>query len=304
MINIKEIISFLESSKMKFEYCGSRDLNIRCFSTLENVKSHNIIWIKNPNKVKVAEFEKSQDLLIVTNKSNEYNLEQSNYIFCENTKEVFFRILDRFFNAKQEKTNISSKAVIESNCIGKNVYIGHNTYIGSDVEIGNNVKIRNNVSIEGKVIIGNGTSIFSGVVIGSDGYGYFQNSEGKNIKVPHFGGVIIGENVEIGANTCVDRGTLGDTVIGNNVKIDNLCHVAHNVIIEENVSVIALSMIAGSVVLKKNSYIAPSASIRNQLVIGENSLVGLGAVVVKNVEDNVVVAGIPAKIIKKNREDK
>lgn len=195
---------------------------------------------------------------------------------------------------------MSPNSVVETNSIGKNVYIGHNCYIGKDVVIGDNVVIKNNVSIEGKVIIGNNAIIHSGVVIGSDGYGYYQDKEGRNIKVPHFGGVIIGENVEIGANTCIDRGTLDNTVIGNNVKIDNLCHIAHNVVIKDNCSVIALSMLGGSVVLEKDSYIAPGAIIKNQLKIGEKSLVGLGAVVIKDVEKNKVVAGVPAKVIKEN----
>jgi len=82
------------------------------------------------------------------------------------------------------------------------------------------------------------------------------------------------------------------------VKIDNLCHIAHNVVIKENCNVIALSMLAGSVILEKNAYIAPGALVKNQLTIGENSLVGLGAVVIKNVEANKVVAGVPAKVIK------
>lgn len=86
-------------------------------------------------------------------------------------------------------------------------------------------------------------------------------------------------------------------MIGNNVKIDNLCHIAQNVVIEDNVNIIALSMIAGSVQIKENSYIAPTASVRNQLTIGKNITVGLGAVVVKDVEDNVIVAGVPAKAI-------
>jgi UDP-3-O-[3-hydroxymyristoyl] glucosamine N-acyltransferase len=90
-------------------------------------------------------------------------------------------------------------------------------------------------------------------------------------KAPHMGRVIIGNDVEIGANTCIDRGTLRDTIVGDNVKIDNLCHIAHNVIIEYNVSIIVLSTIAGSVILKENSYIAPSASVINQLTIDKRS---------------------------------
>jgi len=118
--------------------------------------------------------------------------------------------------------------------------------------------------------------------------------------VPHYGGVVIGQNVEIGANTCIDRGTLDDTIIGNNVKIDNLCHIGHNCIIKDNSSIVALSMLGGSAIIEENSYIAPGVMIKNQLKIGENSLIGIGAVVIKDVEKNKVVAGVPAKVIREN----
>lgn len=151
-----------------------------------------------------------------------------------------------------------------------------------------------------KVKIGCNTIIHSGVVIGTDGFGYFDNEDGLHEKVEHFGGVSIGDNVEIGANTCIDRGTLDDTYIGNNVKIDNLCHIAHNVTIEENSMVIALSMLGGSSTLKKNVYIAPGVMVMNQVTIGERSLAGMGAVVIKDVQNNKVVIGVPAKELREN----
>jgi len=301
-ININDILEYLNNLGLDNKYIGNQQLIINGFCSINNLKNNCITWIKNIDSFKVDNFIGIENLLIVSNEiTNIRNYDKNiNHIFCKNPKEVFFSTLERFFKQAEYKDYVSPNSVIETNSIGKNVYIGHNCYIGKDVVIGDNVIIKNNVSIEGKVKIGNNTTICSGVVIGSDGYGYYQNNEGRNIKVPHFGGVIIGENVEIGANTCIDRGTLDDTVIGNNVKIDNLCHIAHNVVIKDNCSVIALSMLGGSVVLEKDSYIAPGAIIKNQLNIGEKSLVGLGAVVIKHVEKNKVVAGVPAKVIKEN----
>lgn len=301
-ININDILEYLNNLGLDNKYIGNQQLIINGFCSINNLKNNCITWIKNIDSFKVDNFIGIENLLIVSNDiENIENYDINiNHIFCKNPKEVFFSILEKFFKQPEYKDYISPNSVIETNSIGRNVYIGHNCYIGKDVVIGDNVVIKNNVSIEGKVIIGSNTIIYSGVVIGSDGYGYYQNNEGKNVKVPHFGGVIIGKNVEIGANTCIDRGTLDDTVIGNNVKIDNLCHIAHNVVIKDNCSVIALSMLGGSVVLEKDSYIAPGAIIKNQLNIGEKSLVGLGAVVIKHVEKNKVVAGVPAKVIKEN----
>lgn len=301
-ININEVLDYLKSENIYHKYEGEVNLSIGGFCSLNKLKDNCITWIKDINRIKEQNFIGYKSLLIVANETgNENNgIENKNFIYCNNPKEVFFSILNQFFKQQEYKEFISPKSIVETKDIGENVYIGHNCFIDNNVSIGSNVVIENNVSIEGRVIVGNNTIIHSGSVIGTDGFGYFQNEEGLNIKVPHYGGVIIGNSVEIGANTCIDRGTLDDTEIGDNVKIDNLCHIAHNVIIKNNCSVIALSMLAGSVVLGNNAYIAPGAMIMNQLKIGENSLVGLGAVVVKDVKDNVVVAGVPAKTIREN----
>lgn len=297
MIQTSLILEFLKTSNLAHSFIGNELLEIKDFSLLETMESNNIIWVKQMANIGNADIS-IPDILVVSS-CEELKGIAKNLILCSDSKQVFFEILTHFFGEDNQQSFISKKSQVETEAIGDNVYIGHNTYVGKDVVIGENVKIMHSVSLEGKICIGNDTTIASGAVVGTDGYGYYKNDKGINNRVPHFGGVRIGNNVDIGANTCIDRGTLGDTVIGNDVKIDNLCHIAHNVVIEDNVSVIALSMIAGSVVLKKNSYIAPSASVRNQLVIGENSFVGLGAVVVKNVDDNVLVAGVPAKTIKK-----
>lgn len=299
MIDIASIREFLKNSSVKHEYIGNDFINIKAYSLPNNIKNNSILWIKDSNRVKNYDLSQYEHVVVVTSFKDELDITNGNFLISDNSKELFFSILNHFFSEVKKKNFIGKNSTIQTAQIGKNVYIGYNCYISPNVTIKDNVVINNNVVIEGDVVIGNDTTIHSGVVIGADGYGYYQNDEGENIKVPHLGGVIIGNNVEIGANTCIDRGTLGNTIIEDYVKIDNLCHVAHNVHMERNASVIALSMIAGSVVLKENSYIAPSASVMNQLTIGKNSIVGLGAVVVKNIDSNVVVAGVPAKVIRK-----
>lgn len=299
MIKISCIKSALNDANIKYKFYGNDNLVFNTYSLPNNIKNNSIIWIKDNSKIPNHDFKSYDNVLVVTSSIDNLEVDNGNFLIADNSKELFFYIINKFFAEKDQKNYIGNSSTVEARQIGKDVYIGHNCYIGQKVLIGDNVVIKNNVVIEGNVKIGDNSIISSGVVIGSDGYGYYKNEKGQNIKVPHLGGVIIGKNVEVGSNTCIDRGTLGDTIIEDNVKIDNLCHVAHNVHIEKNANVIALSMIAGSVVLKENSYIAPSASVMNQLTIGKNSIVGLGAVVVKNVEDNVVVAGVPAKVIRK-----
>jgi len=135
--------------------------------------------------------------------------------------------------------------------------------------------------------------------IGNDGFQYIKGPEGDIVKFPHFGNVVIEDDVEIANNVCIDRGALSNTIIRKGVKIDNLVHIAHNVEVGENTMIIALAMVAGSVKIGKNCWISPSSSIREQLTIGDNVLIGLGAVVIKDVESNSVMVGNPAKLLRK-----
>jgi UDP-3-O-[3-hydroxymyristoyl] glucosamine N-acyltransferase len=111
--------------------------------------------------------------------------------------------------------------------------------------------------------------------------------------------VEIEENVEIGSNTCIDRGALGNTIVRSGAKIDNLVHLAHNVVVGCNALVIANSMIGGSTVIEEGAWIAPSVSVMNQVSIGKSSILGMGAVVIKDVADGAVMVGNPAKALEK-----
>jgi UDP-3-O-[3-hydroxymyristoyl] glucosamine N-acyltransferase len=122
-----------------------------------------------------------------------------------------------------------------------------------------------------------------------------KDASGRYQRFPHVGGVRIGADVEIGSNVCIDRGSIGDTVICDGARIDNLVHVAHNVVIGENAVVIANAMLGGSARVERDSWIAPSASIMNQASVGAGAVVGLGAVVLRDVAANTVVAGNPAR---------
>ena len=297
LIQIEKILTFLDKKMLTYEYKGNQEVCVSGFCSLNDLKSNCITWIKNKVAYNKCDLSNVENILIVIDNIPEANLfdENINLIICNNPKEVFFTILNEFFKQKEYNNYISPNSVVETNKIGKNVYIGHNSYIGENVEIGDNVVIKNNVAIEGKVSIGNNTVIHSGVVIGTDGFGYFKNSEGLNEKVPHYGGVVIGNDVEIGANTCIDRGTLDNTVIGDNVKIDNLCEIGHNVVIKFNTLIASKTNIGGSTIVKENCWLGSSSTMSNGLVIFENSHIGLGSVVVKDVPEKLKVFGNPAR---------
>lgn len=300
---IKDILSYLEKIGFDFEYDGNENLTVLDFSSIDNLNSKEISWIKDINSFDFDKLLNVEDSLIVCNKTSYTLPRRLNYIKCSNPKGVFFSILKEFFEQRDEEPGIKSSAIVESGMIGYGVQIGHNSYIGKDVKVGNNVIIKNNVTIEGKVSIGDDTIIHTGAVIGKSGFGYYTSSDGRNQKVPHYGGVSIGKYVEVGANVCIDKGAIDNTVIEDYVKINNNCHIAHNVSIGENSLITAGVIISGSTKIEADVYIAPGSIIRNQLKIGKNSYVGMGSVVVKDVDANLLVIGVPAKVIKRIGDD-
>ncbi len=181
--------------------------------------------------------------------------------------------------------------------IGKNSYVGHNSIIGSNVIIGNNCAIGSNVIIK-NTIVGNNVSILDGAVVGKKGFGFFPKKN-KNISYPHIGMVIIGNNVEIGCNNTIDRGSLSNTIIGNNCFLDNQVHIAHNVKIGNNCIIAGQVGIAGSSSIGHNVMIGGQAGISGHLKIGNNVKIGGGSGVIKNIPDNAKVMGYPASDIKK-----
>lgn len=210
-------------------------------------------------------------------------------------KKMMMECARKFF-VQAPKAFIHPQASIDLSAeIGENVLIHSGAVISAHVVIGNNCVIEPNVYIHSHSVIGNNVHIKANTVIGGNGFGYVKTADGSYEHVPHFGRVRIEDNVHIGSNTCIDRGSLSDTIIKKGVKIDNLVHIAHNVELGENTLVIACSMVAGSVKIGENAWIAPAASIKNGLSIGSNAIVGLGSVVLKPVADGVTVAGVPAK---------
>lgn len=305
-MKISESYEFILSAGYKAELRSkSPEYNITGHCPLSDLREGCFTWIKSMEKGGDKIKGIDMHLLIVSDRLPDFPVsDKISFITGENPKGIYFETLGHYFATRRVCTGIAKTAVVLAppENIGKNVTIGENCFICSNAVIGDNTIIEHNVVIECRTQIGKGCHIDSGTVIGTPGYGYYTDASGAYRKVPDFGGVIIGDNVEIGANVCIGRGTLSDTIIEDNVKIDNLCHIAHNVHIGRNCLVIAQSMLGGSSVLHDDVYVAPGAVIMNQVTVGTNALVGMGAVVIGNVEENKVVVGVPARVIRDNKK--
>jgi UDP-3-O-[3-hydroxymyristoyl] glucosamine N-acyltransferase len=157
------------------------------------------------------------------------------------------------------------------------------------------------VTIYDSVEIGRGCHFKHGTVIGDSGFGFQRDENGVPIRRPHLGRVIIGNDVELGANNTIDRGTIDDTIIQNNVKTDNLVHIAHNCEIGENTMLAAGVTLSGGVIIGKNCFIGTGVIIKQRVKIGDNVLIGIGSVVTKDIPPNEVWAGNPARKFRDNK---
>lgn len=295
-MKLKNILSQLDY--VKFIGCENTEICEIVKLDDNNFKSTSLVWISESNRDKIEEVE--QGTIICHESSLEFKLKKScNYIFTKEPRKLFQMALDIIY-PEEEDYYISNSAIVKSELlyadkvrIGENVVIEENVKIGQNVEIGSNTVIMKNTVIHDNVKIGSNCSI------GGCGFGYEVNEDGHQVRIKHIGGVEIFQNVEIGSNTCIDRATLGNTILREGVKVDNLVHIAHGVDIGAHSVIIANSMIAGSVSIGERSWISPSSSIIDRIKIGSESIVGLGAIVLKEVASKDVVVGNPARSLKK-----
>ncbi|MDA3885666.1 MAG: UDP-3-O-(3-hydroxymyristoyl)glucosamine N-acyltransferase [Candidatus Delongbacteria bacterium] len=185
--------------------------------------------------------------------------------------------------------------------IGKNIQIQSNVTIGHNVRIGDNVIIYSNVSIREGCILGNNVILQNGAIIGSDGFG-FAPGQGSYEKIPQVGNVILEDNVEIGANTVVDRSTMGSTIVRSGTKLDNLIQVGHNVEIGKNVVIAGQTGIAGSTKIGDNCMISGQVGFVGHLKVGKGVMIGAQAGIVGNIKDGSVITGTPARDLRKMRK--
>lgn len=245
----------------------------------------------------------SQCLVFVENGiSVDASLRRDNkFSFSDNPQWEYARFVNKLYE-KRSKEERSRKYTLqpEGYYIGENVTIGSNAYIepqciiGHDVVIGENANILCGTVIKNS-IIGNDFLSNEYAVIGTFGFTMTEDEHQNKFRIPTLGRVVIGNYVEIGAHDNISRGSAGDTIIEDNVKIDALVHIGHDVHLRKNVEITAGGIIGGFTQMGKSAYTGVNASVRNRIVIGENCIVGMGSTVTKSIEDDITVVGNPAR---------
>jgi UDP-3-O-[3-hydroxymyristoyl] glucosamine N-acyltransferase len=239
----------------------------------------------------------SRSTIILTDHSGPipFELEGRALILVAHPRTSFVKVLDRLEGKLISKGQVHAAAIISTlSHIHPEAYVGPGCIIGR-ADIGKGSILEANVTIGDGVRVGEEVRIKPGAVIGGDGYSYERDDDGHLMRFPHFGGVVIEDHVDIGANTVIDRGTFGNTTIGRGTKIDNLCHIAHNVRIGQDCLIIAHSTLSGSDVIGNRVWVAPGAMIKDGVSIGDDAFIGMGAVVVQDVPARATMFGNPAR---------
>ena len=302
-------------SKIKKIYKLERDIPlINSVSTLTNPKNNSLIFcVDFKKKYQDLLLKVSNSVILVDKKAKIIpTLSDKNLIiFAKNPRLEFVNILNKCINSDKvsyplDSYYIDPDAIVDVSCI-----IEPSVFIAKDVQIGKFCHIKSGAKIYSNVTLGSNCVVGSNSVIGDVGFGIERSNDdkweripfnGKPMKMPHFGGVNIGNNVEIGALNTIVSGAIEPTLIEDNVKTDDHVHIAHNCKIRDGVLITASAELSGGVEIGKNSWIGPNCSIFQQVKIGRKCVVGMGANIFKDMKDGEIYMGIPSRRISKNNE--
>ena len=264
---------------------GDAQAKVYTFSKIEEGKKGAITFLSNPKYTHYIYDTKASIVLI----NEDVELESpvnTTLIRVANAYECVAKLMQMYAASLPKKTGIDSLAFISKSAeIGKDVYIGPFCYVGDGVKIGDGSMIYPHVTIYDGCKIGKNVTIHAGAVIGADGFGFAPNQEGYD-KIPQMGIVVIEDNVEIGANTCVDRSTMGQTIIHQGVKLDNLIQVAHNCEIGENTVMSAQVGMAGSTKIGAWCMVGGQAGFAGHIQVADKTMVGAQCGVISNTKGN------------------
>ena len=264
---------------------GDENAKIHTFAKIEEGKEGTITFLSNPKYTHFI-YETKASIVLINNDVKLEHPVSATLIRVPNAYECVAKLMQMYAASLPKKKGIDPLAFVSKTAeIGKDVYIGPFTYVGEGVKIGDGCLIYPHVTIYDGCQIGNNVTIHAGAVIGADGFGFAPNQEGYD-KIPQMGIVVIEDNVEIGANTCVDRSTMGQTVLHKGVKLDNLIQVAHNCEIGENTVMSAQAGMAGSTKIGAWCMVGGQAGFSGHITIADKTFVGAQSGVISNTKGN------------------
>lgn len=297
---------------LKGEVVGNKDVKVNNFSKIEEGKRGTLTFLANPKYTHYI-YETKADIVLVNRSFEPEHKVEATMIKVDDAYQAIGQLLTLVDKYKPQKIGISEKADIAASAtLGNDVFVGAFVTIGENCTIGNNVKIYPNSQIDDNVSIGEGSIIYanvsiyqncvlgknniihSGAVIGADGFGFAPDEQGHYSKIPQIGNVVLGNDVEIGANTTIDRATMGSTIISDGVKIDNLVQIAHNVEVGANTAIAAQTGIAGSTKVGRRCVFGGQVGITGHVTIADGTTLGAQTGVPGSIkEPNKVWIGSP-----------
>ena len=296
---LKTILPFIRD---KYELEGDQNTEFFSIEGLEGATEGSLIWCSPKMKNREDLIRNSRAAIVVCDLGISKGLSKNKTLVkTENPKKTFMELVNGI-KSKEQQYGIHSTAVVHSDAeIHPESWIGPFSYIGKS-KVGKGSVIHGHAYIYDNVTIGKDVVLEAGVVIGADGFGYQKNHDNDWERFPHLGGVIVEDNVEISCNATIDRGALGDTLIGRNTKISKETHISHNVVTGQRCIIAGGAMVSGSIKIGNDVWIGPNASLLNKITIEDNVTISLGSVVTKDIKEGFTAVGsriIPESMMKK-----
>ena len=307
--DISEILSYL---RIDFSLEGAPGKTFHHVRSLGEATGNDLTFCSSASEKAVADVTRSKGGVILCSKELKGQLHAASgtqLVFLDNPRRAFVTVVTELQQRIRPRNNwgramIAPTAVIAPSAkIGVNSEIGNFVVVGENCIVGDGCRIHDRVTIGANCRLGKNCVIQSGVTIGEDGFSYERYDSGHLKQFPHFGAVIIGDDVEISANVNIARGSLTDTFIGSGTKIDALVHIAHNVRIGSNCQLTGGTVIGGSAIVGDSCWTGLNSTIKDHARLGDNVIVAAGACVIHEVPDGDIVAGVPAKSIKSKVSD-
>lgn len=278
-------------------------------SYIGNPKDNTIMYLTKKIEGKIGGLANTKNALVFLENGvvvPEAIVDKNEYVFCDDPPSLYTRVVMKMAETRDADLRAKKYTLIpegyyigEDVVLGKNVYIEPGALIDHNVKIGDNVVIRAGAKIRFDTVIGDNCVIGENTVIGEPGFNVAEVDDGRTVIMPNFGRVVIGNDVSIGANTSVSRGTADNTIISDYVKIDSNVRIGHDVNLNRYVEIRANACVAGYSCIGERTVVCVGACIKNRMTVGKDCVVGMGAVLTNNVRDGITVKGDPAISLEK-----